>query len=408
MSNLEVKGDALHFGEGTAKHILTVNLAGVPELHRFTEKGKEAIDMRLATARSKLDAIIAAAEKGDLHPDTRDFIQTNANAFKHGLDITEPLDAKKIERIGKLEKAIAFAKKVDVMPFVDESELQTLRAGLLEHGELGERLINKEQMTAATTIGLEKGEITRLRADAKKLQELMKRPVGNERLINDLLTRNHADAPALLASVDGDLIAKFNSIHGGNLLEHVGALDAKIVGVADSIKEVLQRHDFKGLEDSLKAAKSGTDKAAIVEAERALNVAMREIRELTNTAEGKAAYKLVTKDKDFAKRLGEILGSSNQLKSHLDGTAKAATTAAVDAGKGAKLIGGGKWYSFIHSAESAGAAVEKVGKFRWGKAAAIGIPAAAVVAFVAGNKGPGERAAAVNQGRENEPAMGRA
>lgn len=405
MSNLEVKGSELHFGEGTAKHVLTIN-NGVPVLHRFTEKGKEAIDMSSATARSKLDAIIAAAEKGDLHPDTRDFIHTNAKAFTHGLDKTKPLDAKKIEKIGKLEAAIDFAKNAEGLQALDESEMKVLRAGLLEHGELGERLMDKEVMKAAGIMGLEKAEITRLRADAKKLQELMKRPVGNERLINELLTRNHADAPALLASVDSKLLTEFDKLHGGDLLAHVTSLDSAIVAEADKLKGILNADNFKALEEDLATAKKGTDKAAIVEAERRMNAALKEVREITKTPEGKAAYQLILKDKDFAEELGNARKASSQLASHLDGTAKAATTAAVDAGKGAKLIGGGKWYSFIHSAESAGAAVEKVGKFRWGKAAAIGIPAAAVVAFVASNKGPGERAAAVNQGRENEPALG--
>lgn len=410
MSNLEVKGSELHFGEGTAKHVLTIN-NGVPVLHRFTEKGKEAIDMSSATARSKLDAIIAAAEKGDLHPDTRDFIHTNAKAFTHGLDKTKPLDAKKIEKIGKLEAAIDFAKNAEGLQALDESEMKVLRAGLLEHGELGERLMDKEVMKAAGIMGLEKAEITRLRADAKKLQELMKRPVGNERLINELLTRNHADAPALLASVDSKLLAEFDKLHGGDLLAHVTSLDSAIVAEADKLKGILNADNFKALEEDLATAKKGTDKAAIVEAERRMNAALKEVREITKTPEGKAAYQLILKDKDFAEELGNARKASSQLASHLDGTAKAATESAK------AVSGDAKFFSLFHGetklaeiASKKGVAVKELGffqKLRPGKTAlvagAVALGGYAIAGM--GNRGPSQNASQV-AGRENEPALG--
>lgn len=414
MSNLEVKGSELHFGEGTAKHILTVE-DGKPVLQRFTDKSKDVVDMSSATARSKLDAIVTAAEKGDLHPDTRDFIHTNADAFKHGLNTDAAhIDAKKITKIDKLKSAIGFAKDAEAMPLADEAELKALRAGLLEHGELGERLMDKEVMKAAGIMGLEKAEITRLRGDAKKLQELMKRPSSNSSLINDLLTRNHADAPALLASVDEKLVAEFNSLHGTDLLKHVTDLDSAISEKATQLKGILNADNFKALEEELATAKKGTDKAAIVEAERRMNAALKEVREITKTAEGKAAYQLVLKDKDFAEQLGEVRKASSQLASHLDGTAKAATTAAVDAGKGSWFTKSAEEIAKV--AESKGVAVEKIGK--WGRRTTAGkagiVIAGAGAAYglysvVAGtgNKGPGERAASVSQGRENEPAMAR-
>ena len=428
MANFEVKSDALHFGEGSSKHILSfetlpggenalgVTMPGekIPVLHKMTEKGPVAIDVKSAIGRNKLDAILTAAEKGDLHPDTRNFLETHADVFKHGLNTDAGhIDAKKITRIDKLKKAIGFAKEAKAMPLADESELKALRAGLLEHGELGERLMDKEVMKAAGIMGLEKGEITRLRAEAKKLQELMKKPVGNERLINELLTRNHTDAPALLGSVEQNLVTEFNRLHGTDLMEHVTALDSAIVAEADKLKGILNVETFRTLEEELAIAKKGTDKAARVEAERAKNAALKEVREITKTPEGKAAYQMILKDKDFAEQLGEVRKASSELASHLDGTAKAAAKA-VESGKGGWFTKSAEEIAKI--AEKDGKAIEKVGywarRTTGGKATLVvaGIGAGyGLYSLVAGTGNNRDQVLAnTNRGRENEPAAGRA
>lgn len=113
----------------------------------------------------------------------------------------------------------------------------------------------------------------------------------------------------------------------------------------------------------------------------------------------------------------DLLGKVAGLKDSLSSISKAAAasplaTAATDAGqKTAKWIGGGKWYGFTHTAETVGEEVAKIGKFRWGKAAVLGLPVAAITTYFlagTGNRGPSERAQAEMERRSAEPAMGRA
>lgn len=77
---------------------------------------------------------------------------------------------------------------------------------------------------------------------------------------------------------------------------------------------------------------------------------------------------------------------------------KAGNSAAKE---GSKLLGGGKWYSFVHTAESAGPAVEKIGKIRWGKVGVVAGAAAVIAGVIAavGGKGPGERAEEIDRQR---------
>ena len=75
---------------------------------------------------------------------------------------------------------------------------------------------------------------------------------------------------------------------------------------------------------------------------------------------------------------------------------------------GAKLLGGGKWYSFVHDASSVGSKVEKIGKVRWGKAGVVAGVAAVTTAIAAACGlfgGRGEHASRVDAERSAEPAV---
>lgn len=84
-----------------------------------------------------------------------------------------------------------------------------------------------------------------------------------------------------------------------------------------------------------------------------------------------------------------------------EGAAKSA------AQKGGKLFSGGEGFmGFMHTAETAGADVAKVGKFRWGKAAAIGIPVAAVFTVIGMGSADKARQQMESQGQGRAAGLG--
>lgn len=312
------------------------------------------------------------------------------------------------EAAEKLSGALKFAEAQQAT-----FELEALKKGILQYGDLGEKVLTPETIAAAESAGFKLADMAVLRKDAETLKGLLKVTDGKQldyKAIEALFIKHHASGAMLaeavgnpqaidhleangkpaLADMAVNAAGKVSSVEG-EIRNGIGSLNS----AADTVKSL---EEAKATEAEIKAAKE-----ALAKEKDAL-------AKLVAKPEGQQAMKLLHADEGFAAEYELAQKHSSEFKTAAGKAAtevKAAATAATDAGKGAKLIGGGKWYSFIHSAESAGTAVEKVGKFRWGKAAAIGIPTAAVLAFVASNKGPGERAASVSQGRENEPAMAR-
>lgn len=250
-----------------------------------------------------------------------------------------------------------------------KADAQALGALLAEHPKL-------ETALSADAAGM----LKEFGADAKKFATSI---TGATKEIEDLVKGNKLTAEAAQKTLEKHGHEVVDHLPNKAQLPEVTAAKGTILKKIDELHGSLAGH----YDDIVKHHGIITDKAsdakAIADAEAALKKSAEAVAKIEkdNPAYVRHFDEAIEKhaSKDLL-RSGDIKG----FEKHAEKMSTAAKSATAAVGDKAKLLGGGKWYSFVHSAESAGSQLERIGKVRWGKAAIVGIPAAGIVAYATG------------------------
>lgn len=376
---LEVKDGVLQLVQGDKRYV-----AKAEGLFEAVEKGMPEVKIEGKDAQRVLDgALVEIETKGAaLSKEVKTALAGSIDGFS---------GAAATNRFGKIKAAIGEAAKLEHVVDAKAAEA-ILKANPLAETFLTEagtkKLADIKFDMAAFKDGLKAIEakaatVKKLNAD---LVTLMSAEKPDPKAVNAFLQANQAHLADLTPG--DELVSKmklnakgydFAKVQG----EILGAIQTQTAEAKGLIEELIAHRSVINLND---------DEAAVKKAAEAVKGIEEKLGKI-NGGEYSAAVKAGL-PKELVKELGEV---------HPEMGAKLG--AATSAAKGANWIKGGKWYGFFHDAESAGPEIAKVGKFRWGKAAIIGIPVgAALTYFLAGtgNKGPGERAEAVSKGREGQ------
>ena len=329
---------------------------------------------------------------------------------------TSTTDVATKEAIANIKGAIQFA---DTQHAAFDAD--AFKRGVLQYDKLGESLLSPKTIADAEAAGVKLSEMSVMRADVKTLKGLLKVTDGkpiNRKAVEDLIIKHHGSADVLIeAAGNPEAHAYFTHNHGGDLNHFANEVKTNVGSVEAEIRSGITtvNAEVEGLKD-LKEAKA--TQAEIEAAQKRVTEAKSAIKSSIAKPEGAEAMKLLHADEGFAEEYSKARSAVPELESAAKKAASAIKSAANAA---AKAIDTGKGSWFTKSAEQISELAAKEGKtigylgrrttggkVFLGAAAAAGAYGLFSVIAGTGNKGPGERAEAVNRSRENEPATGRA
>lgn len=356
-------------------------------LSTLAEAGVAPVEITGAAKKRILNAALIEIEENGakLTDDVKKALPTVIEHFEGSGVIAERLSEVKgnIANAAKIETADAKTIEtiLEVNPEAKAYATKKAQDAISKHG-IDVAAIDKKIAEAATK--------TKRIADANsKLETLLTTAKADPKKIESFLHEHAEILDELKPSADA--LGKVNGAKF-NFETAVREVKSEFSTVASELETQTKR--WVELKDHINS-KPGTEALKAAETEfKEVDAAIKEIQKgkfgkaVNGSLPAELKAEVAAVDASFAKSLGH---------------------AAEGAEKGAKLIGGGKWYSFMHTAETVGKDVSKIGKFRWGKAAVIGIPAAGLIAYVAGvGRKPEEKYTSMVNDQQQAQAAGRA